>query len=43
MVCGSLWGFAVVCDGLRWFVMVCGGFSYSHTRKVKLILIVFSM
>ena len=21
----------MVCGGLRWFVMVCGGLSYSHT------------
>ena len=36
VVCGDLWwlwSFAVVCGRLRWFAMVCGGLSYSHTGK----------
>ena len=43
MVCGGLPAFhrfhrlsspilVVVCGGLRWFAVVCGGLSYSHTR-----------
>ena len=24
----------MVCDGLRWFAMVCGGLSFSHTGTI---------
>ena len=25
----------MVCGGLRWFAVVCGGLSYSYTPKAK--------